>query len=71
MPGGLRRHMDTALLGVSFIPWQVMLNRLTCKGATAKFKYSLEENIGLQNTSCLPWQAPNLGPGRAAQLLGK
>lgn len=38
---------------------------LTYKGANAKFKYFLEENTGLQNKLCLPWQAPNLGSGEA------
>lgn len=45
-----------------------MLNMLTYKGANATFKYSLEENIRLQNMLCLRWQATNLGSEEEALL---
>lgn len=48
-----------------------MLNMLTYKGANATFKYSLEENIRLQNMLLLRWQAANLGSEEEALLRGK
>lgn len=68
--GRIRRHIHTALLGVSFIPQEVSLNMLIHAGANANFKYSLEENIRLQNTLCLREQALKLGFGKAALLRG-